>query len=454
MIFKLSVLISTLVVYTGSACIKHPADLKDRCLDRQVPCLIDNCHWCQAGQCMDCLPGYYLNLEKGACLSCSPGCTKCFGNSHQDCFNIENGYTTNSKSEIIPNPIEGCVSSMFADNDKSNEVCTMCKPGFFAKRGDNAMTDSYTCAKCEVDRCRYCQEGLDTCQECEEGFELFGSQKCNKRPGECKRFDSELGKCLDCPQGQKWSFHINECVSCPSECQTCSRSGKCLGCKPGYFHQSETLTCTPCLVSGCQNCADGPEYCVSCTYGKYFDILRQKCLPCHETCGTCNGPKAEDCSLCRADRKRQQIEFTNLDSDIIKHTLDQFRMKFPRIMAQAAFMALNFNPQRETLCVKECRGEEYYGDKFKEISIGSSRTECPIANVLHHLMTNKNGGSYASSRLTDKETREKAEQVSKQKKKKQARANDDLLKREAFENDEGDLSVEEKEISANNSYDI
>lgn len=437
---------SSILTLVGSACLKHPADLKDLCLERQVPCKIPQCLWCQEDQCMECEPGYYLDLEKAACLPCAQGCNLCFGPNSSDCFNLKPGFTVDQNAQIIPVPLEGCLTLAYEDNDPAKEICTMCKPGYQYTKGSSVFADNLDCKKCEVENCQGCQESLDTCDICENSYEAFGKQKCNKRPGNCQVYSTEFGRCLDCPEGQKWSYQSNDCVTCPSECLTCSKSGKCLGCISGYFHKPESMLCVPCSIPGCQNCADGPEYCVSCTYGKYFDLLKQKCMNCDKSCATCVGPKPEDCTRCRLGTKIQEINFSNIDSDIVKYTLEGFRAKFPLIMYQHTYMALNFHPDKERVCVENCRGEEFYKDKLEATSIGSSRTECPSIDVLHHLMSTKHSTYFQASKATDEEDAKLREEGKQRLKKKTTKAQEDLKKRDA-EDEEGDQNWDESRLA-------
>ena len=424
--------IALLPIFIGSACLNHPADLMNRCLERQIPCLIDKCLWCQSNSCMECEPGFYLDFEKGACIPCSNGCRKCFGPAETDCFSISSGFSL-SNGKIVAHPIEGCLQSSYEDNDFSKEYCVQCKAGYQSKRRDDKqMIDHMDCNKCTVENCSFCQNSVDSCQICNPGFKLDGNT-CVNKAGSCKDYDVEVEKCKDCLPGQTWSYQTLSCVSCPEECLSCGRSGKCLGCKNGCFYQPDTMTCTPCLIPGCQNCADGPEYCVSCTNGKYFDLLRNKCLNCHETCGTCTGPKEEDCDLCKVGKRRQEVIFSNFDTTIIKFQLQAFREKFPKVMAQSTFMTVNFHPQTERLCVTACRDQAYYRDRFDELSVGSSATECPSVSVLHHLMSSKNSGYYASAKHPDSDAREKAEEASRERRKRASQVHEDLLQREKEE---------------------
>ena len=448
-IFVLLCQVALMPVFVGSACLKHPADLKNRCLDRKVDCAIDNCEWCQAGMCMDCTTGYFLDYEKGACLPCIDSCIRCFGPTDTDCYILKRGFIFNGEKKVTPTSIFGCEYTLYQDNDIEKEYCAKCKEGYHSRfRDDNKMVDSYDCFKCADENCGNCPVSEETCRACRSGYTLDSKAKCIQRVDGCLVYDPEIEKCTDCPVGQVWSYVTISCVSCPTECIACSKSGKCLGCKPGHFYQTETMTCTPCLVPGCQNCGDGAEFCVSCTPGKHFDLLRLKCMNCHESCGTCVGPKEEDCGHCRVGRKSQEVSFSNFDSTIIKFQLQAFREKFPKIMSQAYFMATNFHPESERLCVETCRDRTYYGEKFDEMDPHSSQTACPTVKVLHHLMSSKNSGYYSSSRSSDPQTVERAEEAKRSRIVKLRQGQDNILKTET---DEDNF---ENEHSLNDTNDI
>lgn len=388
---------------------------------------------------MACDAGKYLDLDAGNCSDCASGCAKCSGPDDKHCYALQATYLWNQgKIEKIKLP--GCQSIGYEDNDPNKEYCSLCLAGYRPIDQSRATVDHYECKQCQTPNCAYCNQDEAVCTMCQPGYKLE-SGICTLVAANCKDFDVDFNLCRDCPEGKSWSFETRNCVSCPRECHGCSRSGRCIGCQPGYTFTSETASCQPCLIEGCVNCNDGPDACVACADGFYFDLLRNSCMQCDDSCATCTGPKAEDCESCKVGLNLQTVIFANFDDDIIRLTLQAFREKFPKVMAQANFMARNFHPDKETVCVEKCRDRGFYGDKFQELAMDASPGRCPTVSVLHHLMSTKSSGYYYSGRPSDTEAREAADEAALERRRRTKAAQDDILKREAEDLDEseGDL---------------
>jgi len=152
----------------------------------------------------------------------------------------------------------------------------------------------------------------------------------------CRNFIFESRCVTRCPAGS-YATIDRACSRCHRDCVTCYGPGKrqCLTCKPkgenrmyidvtrngfcvtkcqlGFFAQNAT-TCVEC-ASHCDACSDDGRICTSCSRnfvlssdkkciptcpeGQFQDPATRSCLPCHETCATCVGPRASQCGLCR-----------------------------------------------------------------------------------------------------------------------------------------------------------
>mmetsp|Transcript_16490 Transcript_16490/g.14235 ORF Transcript_16490/g.14235 Transcript_16490/m.14235 type:complete len:115 (-) Transcript_16490:2682-3026(-) len=77
--------------------------------------------------------------------------------------------------------------------------------------------------------------------------------------------------------------NTGKCVKCSYGCDQCSSPGVCEECKSGFYpKQVKTLSSS---TTG-SNAAD-----VNVVY-------ESKCEQCHQSCATCNGPSARNCTSC------------------------------------------------------------------------------------------------------------------------------------------------------------
>lgn len=442
-----SLVLSALVLFSlfeksVNSCLRHPADTKGICLDKPVPCEIPNCLWCQKEQCMECEEGMFLNYKLGKCLPCVEGCLSCLSDSPSECLRLKPGYDRSLTMQIVKCEFENCAiceyDSWILRGEHIYELhkttihpyqCTECFPGSRAIRSLEGNGRSVSCQKCEVENCMDCPDDTNVCTSCFAGFYL-DHQKCVKNTTEtCKNRDY-FGRCRDCPEKQVFSDVEQKCVYCPSNCADCHRPGRCVSCKTGYYLKRDTEVCVPCEIDGCFSCLDGPTKCDTCAPGFYFDMLRKKCMLCHRTCGTCNGPYETDCKLCKGTRKPQQIKFHKLDPNIYKQILTSYRSKFPDVMAQEFYMGKNFHPWDENYCLDKCRNSDDYPSRTEEIYDPVTRGECQTMEVLHHLMITKHGGTFDPYTQQDKDTAEQMEARRMEDKRKVKEQQRDILDRE------------------------
>ena len=134
-------------------------------------------------------------------------------------------------------------------------------PGFF-----NCLKCHSTCASCYG-------EDETSCLTCSRGYRLY------------------LGSCIKdkCPEGTFQVAHneVSECLKCHPTCKSCNGPSHkdCKECKSNTTKTSESF-CAPCRPGMFLN--------------KAGDI--PICSTCHSSCVECNGPTADDCSVCEAPR--------------------------------------------------------------------------------------------------------------------------------------------------------
>ncbi|XP_056379292.1 proprotein convertase subtilisin/kexin type 5 isoform X1 [Hyla sarda] len=133
----------------------------------------------------------------------------------------------------------------------------------------------------------------------------------------------------ECPSGHYFA-EKKRCKKCFPNCETCvgSRSDQCTSCKPGYYLNEETNSCTTNCPDGfylnenkklCRKCHENCKTCtsadnctecrhglslqgsrclISCEDGKYYSMVKKECEPCHRSCATCSGAGIDNCINC------------------------------------------------------------------------------------------------------------------------------------------------------------
>ncbi len=182
-------------------------------------------------------------------------------------------------------------------------------------------------------------------QECARGCAKAGPQYCDS----CEHFRvaSSLECVAQCPQetyinGNVCSACSENCVKCknPDSCQKCLptyfllQNASCLLSCPSNFYATYRNTCMPChqsclscngpLQSDCTQCHSQfvlvNSTCVlrdstSCGEGTYFDHRSHECRSCHQTCSTCTAQSETHCTSCYGKRQLNQGMCTNCGTD-------------------------------------------------------------------------------------------------------------------------------------------
>ena len=426
----------SLVAVSRPGCIYHPADRNKTCLDRTIDCSIENCGLCQHKTCLLCYAGYFMDFKTGRCVRCYPGCAGCSGPGEHDCHQIEQGYLLTNESKIIKCPMTGCGIcgsenlSPEQEPEFNKHICTMCLPGYNQELiGED--TAGITCKKCEVEGCSNCFSRIDRCDGCLPGWNFVSDMECEKsKLPPCIR-RALNGTCLDCKKDEVWNDYNATCIRCPYPCSDCSQPGICSYCKAGFVKSDKSNLCLQCEIPGCYNCADGPKLCVACVPGMYYDLIRKKCAPCHKDCATCTGPKNTDCSRCRANRRMQKILYKQEGSGALtKQLMNNYRSKFPDVMAQSSFMQANYHAMEDRMCLTKCRDRDYYKNRLEGFYPAYNSEDCPVVEVLHPLMNSASGGTFDNTHHSDPETEKLMKDKKKAEKRRHKAQQEDLLRRE------------------------
>ncbi|CAD8144613.1 unnamed protein product [Paramecium pentaurelia] len=229
-----------------------------------------------------CDSGYYLINDQ--CQICDSNCLTCaYSNTHCQSCNTNYVLQTNNIcchiSNIFVNNQCACTSTQYKD---SSGICQQC---------------ALECLTCS---------GIN-CDECSN--KLYYGLSCNSSsalPSNCNFFDIS-GNCAQCVNNYQLSsskvcecnlpnyviISGNNCINCStfkSNCTNCNSSG-CTQCDSSYYVSSGD--CVSC-GSNCQSCSSSSacNNCISGTFGS-------TCISCHQTCMNCSNVGASNCTQCK-----------------------------------------------------------------------------------------------------------------------------------------------------------
>nr|CAD7424203.1 unnamed protein product [Timema monikensis] len=199
-----------------------------------------------------CPEGYYENTEQKSCIPCQPNCGSC-----QD----------------RPDHCTSCDHHLVLYDNKCHAACP----------ANTYETQDYGCEACHAS-CDQCSGPNEThCVSCRAG-----------------RF-SLNSTCVDaCPDGYYADKKRKECLKCAPGCSLCASGGVCLQCADQWVLNRKNK----CLPKDSHLCSSViiqlnhdiqlTECC--CVTGQYWEDSR--CLPCHSSCDSCEGPSSSDCLSC------------------------------------------------------------------------------------------------------------------------------------------------------------
>jgi hypothetical protein len=217
----------------------------------------DHCSVCESRtQCTTCETGYYKTSSK-TCAKCSDNCNVC--TSFSSCTTCASTY------------------------EKNGGFCYGCS----SVDGQSVLSsDSNVCNFCSVLNCKSCAASAATCSECKSGFYLLNNA------------------CVTCGIGYK--IEGLNCISCLSNCLTCTDASTCAECQQGYYLKSTACDectaegwrrgldgsnkpiCTQCAVTNCKTCTS-TDKCLECTStASYVLFSARQTLTGNTVCSTCS----------------------------------------------------------------------------------------------------------------------------------------------------------------------
>ncbi|KCV69773.1 hypothetical protein H696_04185 [Fonticula alba] len=190
-----------------------------------------------------CPTGHYAN-QQGDCLPCDLSCKEC--DDGTSCFQCQTGLGFLSSDPTVPSLCTGlCPMGQFL-NHEGTARCTPCGPS-----------------------CLDCPYSDSQCSACAAAFGW------------------ENGLSPGSPRS------TSPCIACPANCTTCHKAdgwNRCHSCKPGAG------------LDGAGNCISTPT-----SDGRWLDEATGRLLTCDPTCAACSGPRAEDCTRCRANWRLEAV---------------------------------------------------------------------------------------------------------------------------------------------------
>ena len=319
--------------------------------DSCYPC-DSSCLRCNGGSDKDCTECANKddNLVDGECLPpnpiCHPTCLTCDGTTDKDCL------TCADDKELVDRQCQNknCISWDYSYNELTSplgaHVCDddcecdgtrRCSPDAQCLECLDLVSmfpDQYDlkdCPPCD-DTCKTCSGPSNTdCTSCETGFFLDKDGTCEPCDKSCATCDGPADTdCQTCPIGYVLGDKGDCVVPCDPSCDTCDgpsdtdcitcpptsylSGGKCIDvpvCVKLDFHHDESTNAlgpnkcyNDCDCDSSRRC--GPDgVCRECMYLAVLyptQYLKETCPPCDDSCHSCQGPSAQDCTSCDSDK--------------------------------------------------------------------------------------------------------------------------------------------------------
>ncbi|KAM8872819.1 proprotein convertase subtilisin/kexin type 5 [Synchiropus picturatus] len=298
-------------------------------------------HFLHDGLCvLDCPERFYEDKELRECLHCHPDCDLCDGPNSNDCDACVDPEATLHNGACVafcpPHSFRDAITSECKDCDASCLTCFGPLPASCSScREDHELDGHGHCVPSDSECTPHQYPDQDgDCHPCHKFcHRCFGPGKsqclsCNQRHFLLN------GTCVDkCPTGFYQDAAGLRCESCHPSCESCGgmHSHECLTCKDDLFREGKECveicqhghygnrasrmcekcdpSCSECMEGGddsCLTCALGLIYlrkegrCLpSCPLGYFHDAAHRTCQPCHASCRSCSGSRAQSCDSCQ-----------------------------------------------------------------------------------------------------------------------------------------------------------
>ncbi|XP_017055608.1 furin-like protease 2 isoform X2 [Drosophila ficusphila] len=282
----------------GSKLILHSCDAEcdsSGCYGRGPTQCVACSHYRLDNTCVSRCPPRSFPNQVGICWPCHDTCETCAGAGPDSCL-------TCAPAHLHVIDLAVCLQ--------------FCPDGYFENSRNR------TCVPCEPN-CASCQDHPEFCTSCDHHLVMHENKCYSACP--LDTYETEDNKCAFCH---------STCATCngptDQDCITCRSSryawqNKCLiSCPDGFYADKKRLECMPCQ-EGCRTCTSNGvcseclenwtlkkrDKCIlsgseSCSESEFFSQTEGHCSPCHETCGSCNGPAETNCMSCPPNRLLEQ----------------------------------------------------------------------------------------------------------------------------------------------------
>lgn len=273
------------ILHEGKCIEECPAGTYEDADGKCIKCQ-ENCQICNKDDCIECLPGSFLDSNGDCKTNCGDGyyedpitkkCVKC---------------STENCKECDAKKCNECIAPLKLTLD--GKCKSTCEDGSFPDENN-------ICKECPIG-CKKCKSA-DSCDECIAPLKLTKEGECKTSCPE-KQVDVN-GKCVDCED----KVNCKVCqVNNPGVCDECLApkfllAGACVNdCPEGKYKNTVTNTCDSCDPT-CQACVSLPD-CTKCPEG--YVLHEGKCInECPDKYvkvdGTCVECQDENCKLCKQE---------------------------------------------------------------------------------------------------------------------------------------------------------
>ncbi|KAL4501996.1 hypothetical protein ABPG73_020133 [Tetrahymena malaccensis] len=195
-----------------------------------------------------CPEGTYLDISSQSCQKCSPRCLTCQSNA------------------------QNCIKCKYSDQNPPSCDCN--NSNYFQNLNYECQPCSHKCKTCQItsNQCTACNENrsFPFC-DCDSQFIEVNKQcqqiKCDDK---CLKCEYSSSNCLQCNLGRTNPPICN----CQSNFILNSSDGTCTECPSGFFYDSISQSCLPCILP-CLKCINKADQCLVCQDG--FQLVQNNC---------------------------------------------------------------------------------------------------------------------------------------------------------------------------------
>ncbi|EAR99173.1 proprotein convertase subtilisin/kexin type 5 (macronuclear) [Tetrahymena thermophila SB210] len=263
----------------------------NQCIDCDKYCKV--CTGPKATDCQSCFDGF-IKDPNGGCKTCPTG--QCCGSTK--CADDEYRQT------VYPYECQKCSNNCATCTGPDAKQCLSCINGYVLDGGfcmnPSKQLNTYLDTKTNTNKpchfsCEECVDSSSLCTKCKIDFNYF------------LQIDSKFKCFTQCPTDYEPENGLSstDFVKCVvksdlsvSEIQTQvlieTAKQRCI---TSQYFNTDQKQCVSCATN-CLSCSDS-DNCDQCTSGMYWNQNTNTCSPCHSSCTSCSGPSHKECLKCK-----------------------------------------------------------------------------------------------------------------------------------------------------------